>query len=463
MEVLPWRDLDFPRLRGFLATESSTEGVACLLQPANVPPSSLRQGGWDASDAQGENSRRQLFTQRRRETGAVSFSAETPREGDIVKRVLITTEPGNGVWTFCIELGAALVEREVEVTLAVMGGAPSDDQRRQAWAAGIDLEVGAFRVEWMEDPWDDLQRAGEWLLELEALLHPDVIHLNEFALATTPFSAPVVVTAHSCALSWWEAVHGTRPPERLATYHAAVRRGIEAADLLAVPTRSLLLALDRHYGPKDPARIIPMARRAELFPPGPKRSLVLSAGRLWDAARNLDLVARAAPRIPWPVAIAGETFHSNGSLQEPTNVRLLGQLDETHLSWWFSRAAIFALPARYEPSGAGALEAALAGCALVLGDIPSLREVWGEAATFTSPDDEAGFVGRILRLIGDPAQLARLGASARERALELAPAAMAEGYLAAYSEAAAPRRRAVPPIPIPFEVGAPLPQAMAAV
>ena len=34
------------------------------------------------------------------------------------------------------------------------------------------------------------------------------------------------------------------------------------------------------------------------------------------------------------------------------------------------------LPARYEPFGLSILEAALSGCALVLGDLPSLRELW---------------------------------------------------------------------------------------
>ena len=61
------------------------------------------------------------------------------------------------------------------------------------------------------------------------------------------------------------------------------------------------------------------------------------------------------------------------------------------LSWksttWMARAAIYALPARYEPFGLTALEAGLSGCALVLGDIPSLREVWGETACFVPPDD----------------------------------------------------------------------------
>jgi glycogen synthase len=56
---------------------------------------------------------------------------------------------------------------------------------------------------------------------------------------------------------------------------------------------------------------------------------------------------------------------------------------------WYARASIYALPARYEPFGLSALEAALSGCALILGDIPSLREVWLEAAPYVSPDDES--------------------------------------------------------------------------
>ena len=44
---------------------------------------------------------------------------------------------------------------------------------------------------------------------------------------------------------------------------------------------------------------------------------------------------------------------------------------------WFARAGIYALPAVYEPFGLSVLEAALSGCALVLGDIPSLARNLG--------------------------------------------------------------------------------------
>ena len=64
---------------------------------------------------------------------------------------------------------------------------------------------------------------------------------------------------------------------------------------------------------------------------------------------------------------------------------MLGRLSAGELADWYARAAIYALPARYEPFGLSALEAALSGCALVLGDIPSLREIWGDAALFVPP------------------------------------------------------------------------------
>ena len=43
---------------------------------------------------------------------------------------------------------------------------------------------------------------------------------------------------------------------------------------------------------------------------------------------------------------------------------------------------IFVSVSRYEPFGLAVLEAAHAGCALVLSDIPTFRELWQGAASF---------------------------------------------------------------------------------
>jgi glycosyltransferase involved in cell wall biosynthesis len=113
----------------------------------------------------------------------------------------------------------------------------------------------------------------------------------------------------------------------------------------------------------------------------------------------------------------------------------LGRLTEAETASYLARAAVFASPARYEPFGLGILEAALAGCALVLGDIPTLREVWGDAAFFVAPGDDAGLAAA-LRLVARDDELRReVAHRARRRALRYSPERMADGYVELYAHA----------------------------
>jgi glycosyltransferase involved in cell wall biosynthesis len=89
------------------------------------------------------------------------------------------------------------------------------------------------------------------------------------------------------------------------------------------------------------------------------------------------------------------------------------------------------------------LEAALAGCALVLGDIPSLRENWSGAAIFVRARNEQALERAINRLIADPHRRASLSARARARAASLTPGRMAAAYLAAWRDMAAARTECV--------------------
>jgi glycosyltransferase involved in cell wall biosynthesis len=99
----------------------------------------------------------------------------------------------------------------------------------------------------------------------------------------------------------------------------------------------------------------------------------------------------------------------------------------------FGRAAIYALPARYEPFGLSALEAGLAGCALVLGDLPSLREIWEGAALFVNPDDDDALASVLGDLICNGGTRAAWAARARRRALRFSARRMSAEYLAAYA------------------------------
>lgn len=338
-----------------------------------------------------------------------------------------------GVWTYALELAQALAPHNVEVALATMGAPLTKQQCREVrQVSNVNVFESGFKLEWMDDPWTDVEAAGAWLCDIEAQTHPDIIHLNGYVHGALPWRAPVLVAGHSCVLSWWRAVKHDRAPAGWETYRRAVARGLQAADLVVAPTQAMLDALHQHYGPLPRARVIANARQAAQFRPGPKEPFVLAAGRLWDEAKNIGALNKAAPHLPWPVFVAGDDQHPDGGQARHENVRLLGQLSPSVLADRLARAGIYALPARYEPFGLSALEAGLAGCALVLGDIPSLREVWGDAAVFVDPNDPDALQKTLTSLIRDDAKRAGLGDAARTRAGEYTPERMAAGYLAAY-------------------------------
>lgn len=360
------------------------------------------------------------------------------------RRVLMTADTVGGVWTYCVELAAALAARGVEVVLAAAGGEPDEAQRAAAAAIpGLVLHASDARLEWMEDPWADVDRTGERLLDLAADLRPDVVHLNDYSHGALPWPAPALVVGHSCVCSWFEAVRGQEPPPAWDEYRRRVRRGLQAADLVVAPTLAMLEALARHHGPLPRSRVIPNGARPDAFAPEEERPFIVSAGRLWDEAKNVAALVSVAAGLPWPVVVAGPpALDARGAPVPLPGVRALGRVSRDALARWLARAAVYALPARYEPFGLTALEAALSGCALVLGDIPSLREVWDDAAVYVAPDDPAALDAALRRLIREGDERRALARAARARALRLTAARCAEGCLAAYAELMARARRA---------------------
>jgi glycogen(starch) synthase len=80
------------------------------------------------------------------------------------------------------------------------------------------------------------------------------------------------------------------------------------------------------------------------------------------------------------------------------------------------------------------LEAGLARCALVLGDIPSLREVWDGAALFVPPDQPDALAEALEHLIQDVRWREFMAQRARARALRYTPALMAHAYVRLYAK-----------------------------
>lgn len=351
-------------------------------------------------------------------------------------KILMTTDTLGGVWTYATQLAAALRPHGAIVALATMGRPMSAEQRQTVTAMpNVLVYESRFRLEWMDDPWPDVRDAGRWLLDIAAAFKPDLIHLNEYSHGTLDWPAPVLMVGHACVLSWHHAVLGADAGPEFSRYRGAVTRGLHAADRVVAPTQTMLESLQQHYGPLPHHQVIPNGRSLNHdAATRPKEPFVLCAGRLWDEAKNVATLAAAARRIPWPVHVAGEHAHPEGGAAKFEGVHPLGRLDADSMLERFNRAAIYALPARYEPFGLTPLEAALSRCALVLGDIPSLRELWDGAATFTPPDDPSQLATAIEDLIENPDLRQDYAERAHRRARNFTAECMAEQYAAAYRE-----------------------------
>jgi len=340
----------------------------------------------------------------------------------------MTADAVGGVWTYALDLVRALRAHDVEVVLATLGPRPDEAQRGEARAAGVaELRESDLRLEWMDDPWDDVEASGEWLAALAREEGADAVHLNSFAPGAAESTRPVVLVGHSCVCSWWRAVHEEEAPPAWRRYRAAVREALVAADAVVAPTRAMLAALEREYG-VDGGLVIHNGSPAPPVEHAAKEPFVAGAGRLWDEAKSLATLDAAARGLPWPVVVAGDVGGRG-----PAHARALGRLSRTQIALVLRRAAVFAHPALYEPFGLAPLEAARAGCALVLGSIPSLREVWGEAALYVDPRDPGALRSALAALVEDDRLRAEMAGRARARSGRYSLDRMAREYARLYA------------------------------
>jgi glycosyltransferase involved in cell wall biosynthesis len=215
------------------------------------------------------------------------------------------------------------------------------------------------------------------------------VHLHAPALVgMARWPVPVVAVAHSCVGTWWRAMRGDEPaPPDFRWRIEATREGLGRAAAVISPTAAHAEALRAVYGALD---LIVVYNGADPLPlPAVRRDrAVLTAGRLWDEAKGVALLDRAAPALDGPVRAAGSVEGPNGARAALSRCELLGILDAAGMARAYAGATVFASMSRYEPFGLAVLEAAQAGLRLVLADIPTFRELWDGVATFV-PDEAA--------------------------------------------------------------------------
>ena len=346
--------------------------------------------------------------------------------GSGIRHVLMTANAVEGDWTYALTLAGALARRGVRTSLAVFTAGLPPSLRAEAWAVpGLQIFEGR-----------DTRKAGDWLLSLARVLRPDVVHLDGAELGSLGWPVPAIVVVHRCPCVWSEAVRGAAAPP--AWHRVEVRRGLVEATRLVVTSKAMLEALERHHGALPAGRVVHNAR-----PPSPVRGLekepwVLASGSPGDVAANVEVLQPAARILP--IRVAGDPADPSA---EPGRggLQLVGRLGPESMRVAMARAAVYAQPALVDPFGLAALDAALQGCALVLSDLPSLREVWEGAATFVPPHDGEAWAAELRNLIGDVPRRRRLAEAARTRAGDFRPERQAEEMLRIYEGARSDARR----------------------
>jgi glycosyltransferase involved in cell wall biosynthesis len=332
-------------------------------------------------------------------------------------RVLLTADTEGGVWDYAVTLARSLHERGHEVLLGVVG------ERRDELVAhlpqGVEVAWRPYRLEWMPDAGDDVHTAGAWLAGISRLWAADVVHLNQMAYAAFGFHAPTLTVVHSDVVSWFRRVQGRSPGPEWRRYVEWVRAGLRASDLVVAPTAYQATLLEQSYG-RSADRIIHNAVQApETSRSGATGSLVLTVGRAWDEAKGIDVLDRALEQLgaAAPEAhLLGRTDGPSELAYRPRALITHGQRGRAEVDAWMDRASIYVAPARYEPFGLAPVEAALRGCALVLSDIGSFRELWDGCAMFFPSGNPTALAETIRTLVGDVERRRSLAEAAATRA-----------------------------------------------
>lgn len=354
-------------------------------------------------------------------------------------RILITTDLVGGVWDYAGTLTRELAAAGHEVRLAVLGDA--DPLRLGSLPPGVRWSAAPFRLEWMPGGPEDVAKASDWLRDVAADARADVVHLNQFAYAAGDLGRPVLVVAHSDVVSWFREVRGEAPPADLDSYRRVVERGLAAADVVVAPTVYQSVLLQQHYG-RTADLVIPngAARPPARFSPGREPPLVVLAARAWDEGKGAPVLDAALKRMgdAAPEAhLLGPVVGPDGQRYRPSRLIVHGRQRRESVDRWFDAASIYVAPSLYEPFGLAPLEAARRGCALLLSDIASFRELWDGCAEFFTAGDADALADALTALVADAGRRRELGRLAFRRALERFTAArMAAAYVGVYRDLA---------------------------
>jgi glycosyltransferase involved in cell wall biosynthesis len=212
--------------------------------------------------------------------------------------------------------------------------------------------------------------------------------------------APYVLTVHD--RSWERRPHDFSAYER--AWHALARPRALARGAAAVTADSHAVAAELRAA---------WGVQAAVVSPGVAALPATARG-----GRYLLFVGAQEPRKGLGVLAAAHVSAQARGLDAELVVvgDALRRVDDAELAALYAGALAVVTPSYLEGFGLPALEAAAHGTPAVVSDLPCFAETLGDAALRVPAGDAGALADALLRIAGDDALRARLGAAARERA-----------------------------------------------
>jgi hypothetical protein len=336
----------------------------------------------------------------------------------MVRHILMTTDTKGGVWSYSIELSRAIAGHGIRISLVTSGDPLTKDQRREA-ARVPRLAVCEGRPELSRNRHAEQNMGAKsaWLSDLVSHLNPDLIHMNGVDYGPISFPVPVVVVAH--------AIYSNRSFETT----------VQQADYLVSPTQSALETIKALTEVKTPSSVIPYFQRMFDRQVPQKQKLIFSGGRFEDSTSALSPIVELADHLDWPVVTAADSSHALAGNSSNTIKRVSQKSNAAQATENLLRASIYYQPSASDHLELSVLEGALSHCALVVEDMPSLRENWTNCAVFVPPNNVDALRTNLKLLIDDDDFRKELADRAYDRAKEFSPERCIDDYLDVYQAA----------------------------
>ncbi|MGI5836891.1 MAG: glycosyltransferase family 4 protein [Chloroflexota bacterium] len=344
-------------------------------------------------------------------------------------RVLMTTDTVGGVWQYSLALVRGLVEQHgCDVLLVCFGDPLERDIREMIPNGGVELVSLPFKLEWMPDALMEVHQALERIEKIAGNWQPDLVHGNQFCIGLLDVDIPKLLVAHSDVIGWfaWHrgqprgTLSGVQLDDRLEAYRELVTSGLAGASAIVCPSHFMADSLFQTFGYRS--RVIYNGLWADLYQHQTEKcDTAIVAGRLWDEAKGAMVAIQALNGLPLQLRLVGPTSGPSGetaSIPTASNTVYIGSLPWKDTRTELARSRLYLATSTYEPFGLAALEAAFCGCALVASDIPSYREIWGEAALYFTVGDSSDLRSKLARLLETPGEIEKLAGAAHNRALD---------------------------------------------